>query len=894
MPVLMRSVLVACAFASMQVAAAKAEEPVYGIESAAASLSTTQAGGHPDLAVRVDLQTDSETGATAGTRDVGVDLPPGLVAAPSRFPTCPLSSFLAISMASESSPCPFESQVGMVNLSRHAVGNDVSLPEALYNLPPGDGAVARFGFLAGVSPRILEFRIDPEHGYRLHAELRGLPDLFLLSGAEAVVWGVPSDPSHDGQRMTPYETSHCRYPCQAPGGSRPSDFPPLPLMSNPTWCGPSRADFTATSYAFPGEVFADSADVPPIVGCDQVPFAPVATLAGTATAADSPSGFELGLALSTSGFEGPDALVDSALHRLDVSLPPGFSVNPAAAPTLAACSGIQVGLLAPDPPVFDGRPADCPAASKLATASIETPMLADGLDGNVYLATPREDASHSLVPLYLVAEGNGILVKLAGRLILDPESGQVEARFDDLPPLPISQLSLDFEAGQRGLLTTPATCGSHRGEVDLNGWSGAETRQPFSLETREGPGGAPCDPPFSPRLSGGTTPAVAGASAPFVLGIDRDPGEQHLSRFAVRLPPGLLPDVSDVRRCGPDDAAAGTCPASSKVGSVSILAGSGPSPLRIPAADAAPAPVYLAGPEAGAPLSLLAAVPVRAGPFDLGRAIVRAAVYIDRRTAQAKVRSQPLPQVLGGVPVDYRRVRLRLDRPGFIRNPTSCALTRIGSTLTAVEGGRATPGASFRVAGCDRLRFRPRLFLALRGAPGRGGHPRLTVRLRNPAGSENISRLSVLLPATELLDMRAVKGVCSRTQFAGNRCGTGSIYGHAGVSSPLLAHPLRGPIRLRESGSRLPDLVASLDGEVDLELVGRVGSPHARVRVTFGDLPDASFRRLDLALGGRKRGLLVNAADLCRAEPRATVAVTGQNGIGRIFRTRVATGTCFP
>ncbi|HVD38606.1 MAG TPA: hypothetical protein VNC15_07220 [Solirubrobacterales bacterium] len=880
------------AVASMPVAATHAEEPEYGIASTSATLSTTQAGAHPDLAVRVDLKTDPSTdAAVAGTRDVSVDLPPGLIAAPSRFPTCPLAAFLAITKYTDPVPCPFESQVGVVKLSQHAFDTNVTGSEPLYNLPPGDGAVARFGFVAGVMAKVLDFRVEPEDGYRLHAELRGLPDIFVMNGAETVVWGVPSDPSHDGQRMTPSESLECGYPCQAPGGSRPSEFPPIPLMSNPTWCGPSRAAFALTSYALPGEVFAAGADIPPIVGCDQVPFAPAATLTGTTSTADWSSGFKVGLTLPSDGFEEPDALIDSALRRLVLSLPTGYSLNPAAALGLAACSGSQVGLLASNPPRFDDRPARCPAASKLATASIETPMLGDGLQGKVYLATPREDASRSLVPLYLVAEGNGMLVKLSGRLVLDPGSGQVAARFDDLPPLPLSHLSLDFEAGHDGLLTTPMTCGSTRGEVELYGWSGAKTTQPISLDIRDRPGGAPCDSrPFSPRLIAGTTTAVAGAPSPFVLRIDRASGEQHLGRFEVRLPSGLLPDISTVTQCAVAAAAAGACPSSSQVGRATILAGAGPSPLRIPEDDAAP--VYLAGPEAGAPLSLLAVVPVRAGPFDLGRALVHAPVYVDPRTAQVTVRSQPLPQVLQGVPVDYRSLRLRLDRPGFIRNPTSCARSRITSTLTAVEGGRANPGTGFRVSGCKRLRFRPRLSLALGGAPGRGGHPRLTVSLRSPAGSESISRLSVLLPASELLDMRNVNGVCSRRQFARHGCGPGSMYGHASIYSPLLAHPLRGSIRLRESDSRLPDLVASLDGEVDLELVGRVGSPHGRVRVTFGNLPDASFRRLDLALAGAQRGLLVNATDICRADPRATVLAIGQNGARKIFRAPAA--ACHP
>lgn len=891
MAAILKSVLAVFAVAAMPVSVAGAELPEYGIQSSSVSLSTTQAGAHPDLTVRLDVKTDPATGAAfAGTRDVGVDLPPGLVAAPSKFPTCPIGTFLASVALSETSPCPIDSQVGLINLGLR-IGENVVVPEALYNLPPDDDEVARFGFFPPGRPTILDFRIGPEDGYRLHAELHGLPDFFLMNSAEAVVWGIPSDPAHDAQRLTPYESNECQYPCQAPGGSRPSDFPPIPLLTNPTWCGPAVAGFALTSYALPGETFEDSAGMPPIGGCERVPFAPAVDLSSTTGVTDSPSGIGFELRLPSDGFEGPDALVSSALQRLAISLPMGYALNPAAAAGLAACGRGEVGLLGADPAIFDDRPAICPPASKLGIASIQTPMLADALQGGVYLATPREDRSHSLVPLYLVAEGDGMVVKLRGRLVLDPGSGRVEVLFDELPPLPVSELSVDFGAGGDGLLTTPQTCGTHRGEVDISASSGAATAQPISLDTARGPGGAACNPqPFSPRLIAGTTAPVAGAPSPFVLRIDRAPGEQHLRQFEVALPRGLLPDVSDVATCAAAAGSAGTCPSSSRVGSASILAGAGSTPLRMPESAAAPAPVYLTGPEAGAPFGLVTSVPAQLGPFDLGRVVVRAAIQVNPRTAQVEVRSQPLPQVLDGVPIDYRRLRLELDRPGFIRNPTSCARSRIVATMSAVEGGRVSPSTSFQVGSCDRLRFHPRLSLGLRGAMGRGGHPALAIRLESPAGSESISRLSVLLPATELLDMHHIKDVCSRENMARRRCGRGSAYGRAAVSSPLFARPLRGPVRLRESRGRLPNLVASVHGEVGLDLVGQVESLRGRVQVTFGDLPDAPFRHLDLSLAGGENGLLVNTADLCRADTRATVAVTGQNGTRRVRETRLAPG----
>ena len=83
--------------------------------------------------------------------------------------------------------------------------------------------------------------------------------------------------------------------------------------------------------------------------------------------------------------------------------------------------------------------------------------------------------------------------------------------------------------------------------------------------------------------------------------------------------------------------------------------------------------VYLAGPYKGAPLSLVAVVPAVSGPYDLGNVAVRAAIHVDPVTAQVTTVSDPLPQILEGIPLRTRSMIVDLDRPGFTFNPTNCA-----------------------------------------------------------------------------------------------------------------------------------------------------------------------------------------------------------------------------
>ncbi len=86
--------------------------------------------------------------------------------------------------------------------------------------------------------------------------------------------------------------------------------------------------------------------------------------------------------------------------------------------------------------------------------------------------------------------------------------------------------------------------------------------------------------------------------------------------------------------------------------------------------------VYLAGPYKGAPLSLLVVIPAVSGPYDLGNVVVRAAINVDQTTAQVTTVSDPLPQIIEGIPLRTRAIRVNLDRPEFAINPTNCEPSR--------------------------------------------------------------------------------------------------------------------------------------------------------------------------------------------------------------------------
>jgi hypothetical protein len=305
---------------------------------------------------------------------------------------------------------------------------------------------------------------------------------------------------------------------------------------------------------------------------------------------------------------------------------------------------------------------------------------------------------------------------------------------------------------------------------------------------------------------------------------------------------------------------------------------------------------YLAGPYKGAPLSFAFITPVVAGPFDLGNVVVRAAALVDPETAQVTVKTDPIPQILDGVPLGIRAIQAKIDKPSFTLNPTSCEPKAVSATVGGSSGATAGPANHFQVGDCASLGFKPKLSLRVFGKTNRNAKPRFRAVLTTRSGDANIARAQVNLPHSELLEQAHIKTVCTRVQFNsggghGEGCPKGSIYGHATAYTPLLDQPLEGPVYLRSSSHKLPDLVAALNGQIDVALAGKVDSgPNQGIRNTFEVVPDAPVSKFILEMSGGRKGLLVNSEDLCskKAKTRGLAYFVGQNGKVESFKPEVA------
>ena len=165
---------------------------------------------------------------------------------------------------------------------------------------------------------------------------------------------------------------------------------------------------------------------------------------------------------------------------------------------------------------------------------------------------------------------------------------------------------------------------------------------------------------------------------------------------------------------------------------------------------------------------------------------------------------------------------------------------------TAAAPTRPTPAAfsSFRSpipSSCDNCpaarSFRPKLFLRVFGATRRAKHPRLRAILiaarATPTSAAPRSPFRTRSSSTR----RASETICTRVQFAANDCPKKSIYGVRGRRRHCSASRSKGPSTCAPPTTSCRTSSPPSQGQVDIELVGRIDSSKAGIRTTFDRRP---------------------------------------------------------
>jgi hypothetical protein len=677
-----------------------------------------------------------------------------------------------------------------------------------------------------------------------------------------------------------------------------------------------------------------------ITGCNQLPFSPFVEVAPDVQQASTPTGVAVTVRVPQEVSENALGLASSAVKDIKVAFPEGVTVNPASADGLEACTGnpgdapaspgneigftgfaeldkasepgVKTATFSPRLPgsadaleAGEGEPLRpgtnfCPDASKLGTVKIKIPVIAHPLEGALYLATPAPNGEegknpfNSLLATYIVAEDpeSGVLIKLAGEVSLNEATGQITSTFDNSPQGPLEEAEIHLFGGARGPFATPARCGTYTTNALFAPWSGREAiDSSSSFEITSGPNGGPCPAqslPFAPSLQSGTTNINAGAFSPLETTLGREDGNQGISSVVLRYPPGVSGLLTGVKLCAEAQANTGTCGPESLIGHTTVSVGLGNEPYSVTGGE-----VFLTETYEGAPFGLSIVNPAVAGPFNLGKVIVRATVEVDPHTAaltvttNSQAQGYAIPHMLRGIPLQIKHVNVTIDRPGFTFNPTNCSPMRIEGTISGDEGASSPVSDPFQATNCANLGFAPKFAASTSGKTSKAYGASLSVKLVYPTapfGSQaNIAKVKVDLPKQLPSRLTTLQKACTAKQFNADPagCPAESIVGHARAITPLLPVPLEGPAYfVSNGGEAFPNLIMVLQGYgVTVDLVGDTFIDKAGITSsTFRSVPDAPVGSFELTLPEGKFSALAANGNLCTSKLAMPTAFVAQNG----------------
>jgi hypothetical protein len=254
-----------------------------------------------------------------------------------------------------------------------------------------------------------------------------------------------------------------------------------------------------------------------------------------------------------------------------------------------------------------------------------------------------------------------------------------------------------------------------------------------------------------------------------------------------------------------------------------------------------------------------------------------------------------MPQIIGGIPIRMRSIRVSIDRPDFTINPTNCEPMSVESEGIGDQGTVARFSSYFHVVNCFSLGFRPRMSVhQLGGRRGtrRAANPGLKFDLNTRAGDANLKSIAVTLPPAFEIDQRHLGNLCSKSELESKECAGSQPIGTVKTETPLLERPLEGPAYAVSGYGGLPHVVFILGGQVTILPQGESKQTRHGLRTEVAVVPDVPIGHFRLTLFGGKHGYISNTRNLCIAPTFTAVEYQAQNGKSTTqkVKTKVACG----
>lgn len=561
----------------------------------------------------------------------------------------------------------------------------------------------------------------------------------------------------------------------------------------------------------------------------------------------------------------------SQLRRMQLTLPQGFDLGPQMSTGDGKLQTCPVSAFA----VHGAAPAACAADTKIGSVKfvVHENGNAEQLLGDVFLGA--QPAVGELPPLYVEASLNGSpaadasRIKLVGAVGVDGD-GRTSVTFDEIPRPPFSEVQLTLLGGDHALLGTSATCGNFAGLASFTALATNETAVaagPVSIDQD-------CSlPSFAPAFIMGPDDSQAGAATTTTLAMVREDRSPRFGLSRLSLPNGLLANIGSVPECPFTEAAAAACGPDSQIGTIDVVAGLGPAPRQLSGA------IYITPRPLGAVAGASIVVRAKVGDVDLGDFVMAARVDLRPDTAGLEI-TYTMPARFRGVALNLRSFRARLDRPGFMLNPASCAPLAYSSTLTSEHGQSVSSAGAVSYTGCESMPFAPTLSATLLGETGPLGHPQVRVSLNARGGDSTLKGAMVTLPRGIAADPDNLQNICPRAVFDAVACSASQRVGTATARVAVTPEPIPGDVYLIQTdGERLPGLGLSFTGRYAQRVASSVKvNSEQRLVVRFDTIPDLPLRSLDMDIAGGKYGPIRFSSAPCQPGSLWDAAFVGHGG----------------
>jgi hypothetical protein len=854
----------------------------------------TQAAGHPGWGITAfEVNTEGEPfpnatpagiGSGAVVTHVRTDVAPGVSTNPEAVEKCTMAAFEGIEVATgifTPPACGTGTEIGVnkvvVYLGPSATPKDYPLEGKVYNIEQPDGQSSLFGvalelpeFLTGhaglVAHTLIEGHIEWAGNYHDYYEINVSPTIPLIA-SRLELFGNKGNTGHGGFITNPSR-------CEGPG----------PLTENELKLAAAAGQKAAKTYTTPIGTEGCLGEV----GFTAPPFEPAFNLIPETTQSDQPDGITTEAIVPHD--PSPSGIDDSQVRTVSVTLPEGMTLNPAAGPSLEACTPAQARIHS----LTAGTA--CPAKSKIADATLEVPTLPPGsLTGSLFLGGPESGPiTGSPFTVYLDAESAryGISVRVAGTVTLNESTGRVTTTFADNPEQPFSNVILKFNPGALAPIANPLVCGPARTETSFVPYTGTPAQSPFSqfVVDSNNKGGSCPSLPFSLTQSAASHPTTGAAATNFTLNLTRADGQQYLSRVSATLPAGVVGKIPAVPLCPEPQASLGTCTSASQIGTATATVGSGTKPTQFTG------PVYLTGPTNGAPYGMTTVINAATGPFSLGNDVVRTGIEVDQYTGRVTVVGN-VPTIFKGIPLRLKALSVAITRQGFLVNPTNCGVLSTNTVLTSSFGATQSLSTPFQATGCSSLVFKPSFKVSTNAKATRKNGPPLFVKIGYPAGLQSaIKSVFVKLPKQLPSRLSTLKEACPEAVFNASpwHCPQKSKVGGATVFTPVLPKKLTGPaFFVSHGGAAFPDLDLVMTGNgVQIILVGHTNISKGITTTNFASTPDVPVTKFEMNLSNGSNSALGSIGNLCKPTLVMPTTITGQNGKVIKQNTKISVSKC--